>query len=520
MESSSAVLSKVFCSTPNFYSKPPDLRDSNPIPFIFSSNSGLVSAQIHKPNFQNTFERDSEDYNIPCNVPLCNPSARIDDDRSVDSRFSVNTANENSQNCLVDRKSVGSNMLKCTGKLESDFSDDKEGKAEQLSQSKHLSDEKVSLLKDCPPCKSTDPVIFVHESEPSNVDSSVKAKCKKKSKKKKKPKSKKKFVTANTNHLVDSFSDSSSNVSSENLHHSISENLSSSFVSPNSEISNSTIDNQNHSEINAQNVSKHFKHTSMADNEIKTVHKGHIGDSLWIVLKLDGQRCIFLLDSGSQVSLLRNSMDRVINKTNVKITTASGAKIQLDGYSDYSLQIGNLSFAHRLFVSKFITENTIGTDFLVKTKSIIDLSKMRLTSKNFDIPIYTHNQLNEIQFMYMLSDHTKIPCLLPEEITAQFSRLPSDIVRPARQLFIKYQHLFNSLGKSKNFYHEIVLTSDKPCKQPPRKIPFAQRAEVERQIKELLELGVIRRSNSEYAAPVVLVPKKSGEIRICVDYRM
>jgi hypothetical protein len=64
-----------------------------------------------------------------------------------------------------------------------------------------------------------------------------------------------------------------------------------------------------------------------------------------------------------------------------------------------------------------------------------------------------------------------------------------------------------------------VLTSDKPCKLPPRKIPFAQRAEVEKQIKELLALGVIRRSNSEYAAPVVLVPKKSGETRMCVDYR-
>jgi hypothetical protein len=158
----------------------------------------------------------------------------------------------------------------------------------------------------------------------------------KKGKKKKKVKSKKKFVTAPTNHFLDNSSDSSSNVSSENMHRNISENLSSSFVTSNREISNSANNNQIHSEINAQNVSKHFKHTSMADNEIKSVHKGHIGDSLWIVLKLDGQRCIFLLDSGSQVSLLRNSMDKVISKTNVKITTASGAKILLDGFSDYS----------------------------------------------------------------------------------------------------------------------------------------------------------------------------------------
>jgi hypothetical protein len=45
MESSNAVQSKIFCSTPNFHSKPPDFRDTSPIPFIFSSNSDLVSAQ-------------------------------------------------------------------------------------------------------------------------------------------------------------------------------------------------------------------------------------------------------------------------------------------------------------------------------------------------------------------------------------------------------------------------------------------------------------------------------------------
>jgi hypothetical protein len=48
-------------------------------------------------------EYDSENYNIPCNVPLCNPSARIDDDKSVDSRFSVKIPDESVKNRLVDR---------------------------------------------------------------------------------------------------------------------------------------------------------------------------------------------------------------------------------------------------------------------------------------------------------------------------------------------------------------------------------------------------------------------------------
>lgn len=38
-------------------------------------------------------------------------------------------------------------------------------------------------------------------------------------------------------------------------------------------------------------------------------------------------------------------------------------------------------------------------------------------------------------------------------------------------------------------------------------------------VKGLIEDGIIRPSNSEYAAPIVLVKKKSGEVRMCVDYR-
>jgi hypothetical protein len=44
-------------------------------------------------------------------------------------------------------------------------------------------------------------------------------------------------------------------------------------------------------------------------------------------------------------------------------------------------------------------------------------------------------------------------------------------------------------------------------------------AELKKQIKEMLVIGIIEPSSSPYGAPVLFVQKKDGSLRMCTDYR-
>merc|ERR1712035_133700 len=58
-----------------------------------------------------------------------------------------------------------------------------------------------------------------------------------------------------------------------------------------------------------------------------------------------------------------------------------------------------------------------------------------------------------------------------------------------------------------------------PIRQPPRRLPIHKRLEAQRQVDQMLEDGVIEPSHSPWSSPVVLVRKKDGSVRFCVDYR-
>jgi hypothetical protein len=98
--------------------------------------------------------------------------------------------------------------------------------------------------------------------------------------------------------------------------------------------------------------------------------------------------------------------------------------------------------------------------------------------------------------------------------------LTSDQRSIMETLLRKYKHIVNPKpGVCRVAGARIDTGSSKPINLPLRRTSPAQRADLEKELKELQELGIIRPSVSPWAAAVVLVKKPDGSWRFCVDYR-
>lgn len=74
-------------------------------------------------------------------------------------------------------------------------------------------------------------------------------------------------------------------------------------------------------------------------------------------------------------------------------------------------------------------------------------------------------------------------------------------------------------GHATRIQHHIKLKDETPIKQRPRPIHPRDYEAVKRHLQTLLDAGVIRESESPFSSPIVVVRKKNGDVRLCVDYR-
>ena len=89
-----------------------------------------------------------------------------------------------------------------------------------------------------------------------------------------------------------------------------------------------------------------------------------------------------------------------------------------------------------------------------------------------------------------------------------------------RELVSEFKEVFTDApGLCSLIEHSVKLSSERPVCLKPYSVPYSVRDSLKKDLDEMLELGIIERSDSPYASPLVIVKKKDGSNRICVDYR-
>ena len=98
--------------------------------------------------------------------------------------------------------------------------------------------------------------------------------------------------------------------------------------------------------------------------------------------------------------------------------------------------------------------------------------------------------------------------------------IPEDQRRLLKDLVRRYPDVFTDMpGETDVIQHQIRLTDDTPIRCKPYPLPYAMREELRNEVDTMLEMGVVRPSTSPYASPIVMVKKKDGSNRVCVDFR-
>jgi hypothetical protein len=140
----------------------------------------------------------------------------------------------------------------------------------------------------------------------------------------------------------------------------------------------------------------------------------------------------------------------------------------------------------------------------------------------------THNLLCEPIFDLTLQQIEEIP-ISTENIDPAYkidfskSVVTGNNLHKLQQLVDKYADVFSKsqydLGSCKVGAHHIETSTEEPVSSKPHRTPFRYKEELDKHIQKLLDSKVIIESDTPWVSNLVLVKKKDGSLRPCIDFR-
>ncbi|XP_033758152.1 uncharacterized protein K02A2.6-like [Pecten maximus] len=220
----------------------------------------------------------------------------------------------------------------------------------------------------------------------------------------------------------------------------------------------------------------------------RTINYNHRVDPITVTVSINGNKIPMELDTGSSVSLIPESMykeqftDVPLKKTPVRLKTYSGECITPLGSLNVSVSVHNQKGNVDLLVLPQKGPALFGRDWLQKFKL----------------------DWHEIKVLDVL-----------KSTTSKDQKL--------KAILDKHQQVCSEgLGKLQNIKATIYMEdSAQPKFHKARTVPYALRGKVETELERLENGGIISPvQHSNWASPIVPVLKRSGQVRICGDYKV
>ncbi|THD19534.1 KRAB-A domain-containing protein [Fasciola hepatica] len=241
---------------------------------------------------------------------------------------------------------------------------------------------------------------------------------------------------------------------------------------------------------------------------------------------INGVKGTFLIDTGSSCTLVREAPIITLEEwVPQRLWAANNQEIKTLGVASPTFRIGHQDVAHQAIVVKeLLWDAILGIDFLTLRQCLINLAAGILhiageqveyrpaanihVPKDFEVCAVREAQQPSPEQLNQLGNESEIASCEERKKLIELLTGNQDA----------FSWSSKKLGRTQVVRHHIDTGDAAPIKQPFRRIPAHYRNEVDNIVKEMLDNRVICPSVSPWASPVVIV-KKDGTLRLCVDYR-
>lgn len=232
---------------------------------------------------------------------------------------------------------------------------------------------------------------------------------------------------------------------------------------------------------------------------------------------INGKNFVALIDTGADITVIRKDIfinNQLANyeKTNIKVN-GIGNTIETFGVFNATIAIDESEFMVKCYiVSEEFIEPEVIVGWNLLSQAVTEISLNSITIKKIDTA-ETSTKANIINdqlanVMYITEEESSLPDI--SHIT------DAQTTNEIKSLIKNYSP---SAKKPCPIELKIILMDEVPVRQRARRLPPIEKAEVDRQVAEWLENGIVQPSCSDYASPVVLADKKDGSKRLCIDFR-